>query len=95
MNKRTKLILSVLGAGAIIVPLVLLVTFSARTPSTPQVSSEKRDIDTRGVEEVAKRAVPEQSPVVLPTPSPSTESASPASPTPSPSPASDEGALEE
>lgn len=83
MNKRTKLILSVIGALAVVVPVVLLLTLGSKAPQAPGVSSEKRNIDTKNVGEVARRAAP--SPVALPSPSPSTESASPAS-SPSPSP---------
>lgn len=85
MNKRTKLILSVIGAAAILVPVVLLITLSGRSPTTPNVSPEKRNIDTGNVGEVVKRSAP--SPVILPSAPPSTESATPAtSPFPSPTP---------
>lgn len=83
MSKRTKLILSIIGAAAILVPAVLLITLSGRAPASPQVSSEKRNIDTGNVGEVAKRLAP--SPAILPSAPPSTESATPAT-SPSPSP---------
>lgn len=83
MNKRTKLILSIIGVAAILVPVILLVTLSGRAPASSQLSSEKRNIDTGNVGEVAKRAAP--SPVTLPSAPPSTESATPAT-SPSPSP---------
>lgn len=83
MSKRTKLILSIIGAAAILVPVVLLVALSGRAPASPQVSSGERSIDTGNVGEVAKRLAP--SPVTLPSASPSTESATPAT-SPSPSP---------
>ncbi|MBI3282982.1 hypothetical protein HYZ70_02800 [Candidatus Curtissbacteria bacterium] len=84
MNKRTKLILTIIGAAAVIVPAVLLITLSAKEPGSPQVSSDKRNIDTRNIEEVARRSAPVASPVAVPSPSPSTDSASLASPSPSP-----------
>ena len=84
MNKRTKLILSVSGILAIVIPVVLLLTLSSSAPGAPEISSEKRNIDRQNVEEVARRSSP--SPATLPSPSPSTESASLASPSPSPTP---------
>lgn len=85
MNKQTKLILTVLGAAAILIPVVLLLTLSSKAPEVPPVSSEKRNIDTRNVSDVARRSAPRESPA-LPSPSPATGSAAVASPSPSPSP---------
>lgn len=78
MNKHKKLILSILGLAAIIIPAVLLFYISGSTGQLPQPASGSRQVDTKVVEEAIKRVRP--SPTIeffLPTPSPATSSASP------------------
>lgn len=75
MDKKTKLILSIIGLAAIVVPSVLLLLISSRDTPTPEVSTDRRQIDTKNVQESAARA--QSSPTPLPSPSPSP------SPTPS------------
>lgn len=77
MSKQTKIILSIIGAAAIIVPLILLITLSSKTKEAPPVSSDTRSIDAGNVEDAARRAIPSPSPQEIPSPSPSTESAQP------------------
>lgn len=85
MNKRTKLILTLIGAAALVVPVVLLITFSSGTDQVPPASSDNRSIDSRNVEDAAKRAMPASpSPLVIPSPSPASESAQTPSSSPEP-----------
>lgn len=76
MNKRTKLILSVIGIGALVIPVVLLIFLTERGGQVSEISTARRQLNTQTVEEVAKRTAPaSQTPV--PTPAPATPSASP------------------
>ena len=77
MNKRTKLILSIIGVSAIIIPVVLLLILTKNPSQQVQIPSDKRSIDAKNIEESAKRVPKNQ--VAFPTPSPSTPSASPVS----------------
>ena len=77
MNKRTKLILSIIGASAIIIPVVLLVVLTKNPGQDLQLSSDKRSIDTKTIEESVKNVPKPQQ--ISPMPSPATPSASPAS----------------
>ena len=78
MDKRTKLILSVVGACAIIIPALLLIFLTPKTQEQPQVSSESRTLDQNTIEEVVKNASPKQP--EFPSPSPATSSARPTRP---------------
>jgi len=84
MNKKTKLLLSIVGVAAVLIPVVLLVTLSSKSSGVPEVSSEKRSIDAKNVGEAAKRSIPVQTPPVLPSPTPASGSAATAAPSPSP-----------
>lgn len=75
MNKQTKLILSLIGVSALIVPTVLLVVFTKSSPAEPEAQSGSRNIDTTSILETVKKASP--SPSQLSTPSPATSSAKP------------------
>ena len=75
MNKRTKLILSIVGVSALVVPAILLIVMTSRTQKLPEVSSGKREIDTQTIVDTIKKSQPTPSP--LPSPSPATPSASP------------------
>lgn len=81
MNKRTKLILSVIGVGALVLPVVLLVLLTSRTTQAPEISTDRRQIDARNVEEAGKRTVPV---IATPLPLVATPSALPNESTPSP-----------
>lgn len=82
MNKRTKLILSAIGVGALVLPVLLLVLLTSGGEQVPEIPGDRRQLDTRNVEEAAKRTVPA---IATPTPTPAqaTPSASPET-TPSP-----------
>lgn len=73
MNKKTKLILSIVGVSALVVPAVLLIVMTSRTQKLPDVSSGKREIDTKAIVDTLKKSQPTPSPL----PSPATPSASP------------------
>lgn len=77
MDKKTKLLLSILGISAIAVPAVLLVVLSGRGGGQAVMSSGQRQIDTQKVvETVAEntKLAPAASP--SPTPPAATSSAS-------------------
>lgn len=73
MDKK-KIILSIIGLAALVVPVVLLVIFTSKPTQQPSVSSGERSIDPKTVEDVVGKIVPEV-PVVSPTPA--TSSAQP------------------
>lgn len=76
MNKKTRLILSLVGICAVIVPAGLLLFITTnKTDQKPNVSTETRSIDQRNVEEAVKNL--QKKTVVFPTPSPATPSAKP------------------
>lgn len=75
MNKQTKLILSLIGVSALIVPAVLLIVFTNKNQQTPEVQSDSRQIDSESIKQTTKKAAP--SPVEFPSPSPATTSAKP------------------
>lgn len=72
----TKLILSLIGVSAIIIPAILLIVLTGKGPGQQEASSGRRTLDTKTVEEAVRR-VPSPSPVILPSPSPSSPSAEP------------------
>lgn len=55
MSKQTKLILTVLGIAAVIVPIVLLLTLGSKTSDIPPVSSDSRNIDEKNIQDVTKK----------------------------------------
>jgi len=71
------LILSIIGASAIIIPVILLLVLTKNPGQDLQLSSDKRSIDTKTIEESVKNVPKQQQ--IFPTPSPATPSASPAS----------------
>ena len=73
MNKKTKLILSIVGVSALVVPAILLIIMTSRTQKLPDVSSSTREIDTKAIVDTLKKSQP--SPSLLPSPSPATPSA--------------------
>lgn len=76
MSKRTKIILSFLGIAALVVPVVLLLLMSGQTKRVPEVSQSKRTLDTKSLENTAKKTLPNTI-ILPPSPSPSAPPASP------------------
>ena len=66
MNK-SRIILTIIGFAALAVPVVLLIVFSSKAQLVPAASTQGRTIDTKKVEETARRLTP--SPSLLPEPS--------------------------
>ncbi len=79
MNNKTKIILTALGLGAIIIPAILLVVFSSNKGSATQsnLPTGTRQIDKSAIQNEV------QPPVQV---APSTPSPLPVSPVPTPSP---------
>ncbi len=83
MGFRNKIILSIIGIGAVVVPAVLLITLTSGSSRQPAVSSGDRQIDSGNIEDAVRRALPSPSPIVEPSPTPevdleSTSSSEPA-----------------
>ncbi len=74
MSKKTKFILSCVGIGAVVVPVVLLLLMSGQTRQVPEVPKAKRPLDTKSLENTAKKTLPNN--IILP--SSSSPSAPPA-----------------
>ncbi len=77
MDKK-KIVLSLIGLAALVVPVVLLIVFTGNNAKQPTTSSEQRVIDPQAVENVVNK-FPTPPPVNIPSPSPSTRSATPKS----------------
>ncbi|MBI3341699.1 hypothetical protein HY024_01100 [Candidatus Curtissbacteria bacterium] len=76
MNKRTRMILSLVGISAVVVPAILLLVLSKTGKQEPKIVDSKRSVDTQNIERtVSKSPVPTIAP--SPTPAQSTSSASP------------------
>lgn len=67
MNKTTKILLSLVGLGAIIVPAVLLVVLSPKINTNQSPASSNRSINSGAIENIVNQS-PQNNPVVLPTP---------------------------
>ena len=72
--EKKKIILSLIGLGALIIPVVLLIFFTNRNSKQPGTTSENRSINPETVQEVVRK-IPTPAPVILPSPSPATVSA--------------------
>lgn len=86
MDKKTKLILTIIGVAAIVIPAVLLVVVAGRSSKVPEVPTEKRQIDAESVQQATQKNLPGEtfSPSPSPTSPPAaTESALPSEGTPS------------
>lgn len=55
MNRKTKLALSILGIGAVVVPAILLVVATSKAPEESQISGGKRTIDAKSIEDAVKK----------------------------------------
>lgn len=72
MNRKTKIILSIVGVSAVVVPALLLMLVTSSTKKEPDVATSKRVVDPNNIERSK----------IAPTPSPapansSTSSAAP------------------
>lgn len=67
MDKKTKLLLSILGIAAIVVPAVLLVVLSGRSGGEAAIGAGQRQLDTQKVVETVEEKSKQ---VPLPSPSP-------------------------
>lgn len=74
MNKKTRLLLSVIGVSAVVVPAILLLVVSKSAKQEPQVTTGKRSVDTNSIERSAKTVA---TPKPAATPKTSTGSAAP------------------
>ncbi|KKP93682.1 MAG: hypothetical protein UR98_C0003G0052 [Parcubacteria group bacterium GW2011_GWA1_36_12] len=72
--EKKKIILSLIGLGALIIPVVLLIFFTNRSAKRLETTSENRSINPETVQEVVRK-IPTPAPVILPSPSPATVSA--------------------
>lgn len=61
MNRKTKLALSLIGIGAVIVPAVLLIITTSKAPREVVTSTSSRAIDTAAIDEAVK-SVPRAQP---------------------------------
>lgn len=73
MNKN-RIILSIIGLGALVIPVVLLIVFTGKSAPEPKSTSGERQINPATVQEVVDSA-PSPKIVELPSPSPATPSA--------------------
>ncbi len=84
MNKRTRLILSVIGVGAVVVPVILLLVLTGRGKQSQPVDESLRQIDTKNVKDAVRRQAALASPFASPSASPTPEGSASASPLASP-----------
>jgi len=67
MNKTTKILLSLVGLGAIIVPAVLLVVLSPKINTSQSPASSNRSINSGTLQNIVNQS-PQNNPVAMPTP---------------------------
>ena len=73
MNRNTKIILSVLGIGAVVVPAIFLIFLTKNSPAEPNLPSGNRTIDEKSIESAVDKIQPKEP--QFPSPSPATPSA--------------------
>ncbi len=73
MNKTAKIVLSIIGVSAIVVPAVLLIIFTSRSQSEPNIPEGSRQIDPNAVE----KAIDKYPKTVFASPTPASPSAQP------------------
>lgn len=83
MNK-SKIVLSLIGLGALVVPVVLLIVFTGDNPGEPKDTSGQRQINQNNVQDVVNKAPPPPKAIPLPT-SPSASPSADTQPEGSPS----------
>lgn len=77
MNKKTKMILSVVGVCAVIVPALLLWYLSSNSKQEPKINNSKRPVSAAAVQNTQNKPVATTRPVAA-TPTPAaTSSAAP------------------
>lgn len=69
MNKKTKIILSIIGISAVLIPAALLMLVSQNTQVPPAANDAPRQIDQINIED-KQNSMPTPPPVLNPTPSP-------------------------
>ena len=83
MNKSSKLVISIVGICAVVVPALLLIFFTSKNQVEPQTTSDKRTIDAKSIEDSVKKNEPKQvisaSSVPVATSSAQTKESSPSS----------------
>lgn len=77
MSKKTKVVLSFVGVSAVVVPVLLLIFTASNTRAVPEVSQENRPVDTKSLEDTARRTLPSGIPMPTPSPVPSPTEGSP------------------
>lgn len=82
MSKQAKIALTGLGLAALIIPVVLLMVFSSKTPKETAVDNASRTINSETINKAVK-AIPSASTTVVPSPFVSTSSARPSEGSPS------------
>lgn len=75
MSKTVKIILSIVGLAAVIVPALLLIFLGGKSTPEPEVASDARQIDTQSIKDAAGKTQPMQPEFA--SPSPATSSANP------------------
>lgn len=76
MDNKTKIILSVVGISAVLIPLVLLMFLSSKPVPTTEIPTGSRKIDADSINNVLQSG---QTQVIYTSPSPSSPSARPVS----------------
>jgi hypothetical protein len=71
-----KIVLTLLGVAALVVPVVLLIVFTNKKGAEPNISDGQRQINQQTVKNVVDNA-PAPPPLVLPSPSSASPSAEP------------------
>ena len=89
MNKRTKLILSIIGVAAVVVPAVLLIVSSTLTSKTQAPAATSRTIDQSTIDDAVKKT-PQKAPEF---PSPTATVSASVKPSSSPGPTASASAL--
>ncbi len=76
MNKTAKILLSLVGLGAIVVPAVLLMFLSPKVNTGPVQSGDNRTINSSSIENIVNsQPTPPPPPVSTPFPRPASSSA--------------------
>ena len=60
MNKNTKIILSVLGIGAVVVPAIFLILFTKNSQVETNLPSGNRTIDEKSIESAVEKVQPKE-----------------------------------
>jgi len=72
--EKKKIILSLLGLAALVVPVILLIVFTGNKAKQPNTQSGERKVDPQAVQSVVNK-YPTPPPVNIPSPTPATPSA--------------------